>query len=183
MDELKDGKLCLEELHGGLQKLHDSDLGENFRRDYPAKLGLNFRSLEEVSQLFSIIDLSCEDSISRAEWVTFRTTPRSDILVKLHALNPKNEVTFAAAMTHNLKHANVDGSENSTKMGKVAGQHVAVGNAAKGFFKAIGRSPSSVQKWGKEAVEERRLASMQFDRMDANQDGVLSLSEYVKCAL
>jgi hypothetical protein len=98
MDVCADGKLTLQELHVNLQRLYESNLGRVFHEDYTEKLGLDFRSIEDVSQLFKIIDVGgqSQDGITRAQYEQFRKMPREDILAKLHALNPDNKVAARA---------------------------------------------------------------------------------------
>ena len=96
MDVCSNGKLTLQELHVNLHKLSQSPLGRAFHEDYTDKLGLNFKLIEDVRQLFTIIDVESQASISRAQYVQFRKTPLADILIKLYALNSDNEVSLRA---------------------------------------------------------------------------------------
>jgi hypothetical protein len=96
MDVCSNGKLTLQELHVNLHKLNQSPFGRAFHKDYTDKLGLNFKLIEDVSQLFRIIDVESQGSISRAQYEQFRKTPLADILIKLYALNPDNEMALRA---------------------------------------------------------------------------------------
>jgi hypothetical protein len=197
MDALRDGRLSLQQLHAGLQKLYDSEFGERLRRDYPARLGLDFESVEEVSQLFRIIDVSCEESISRAQYVHFRMTSCDEILVKLHDCNPNNIATLRAvcekrereqslqrmereqslqrtASISSARTAQTRDGTHSKALDETVGISTMMQRARAGLLKRNDRVQGSIKT---QVIEERRFAGAEFDRMNQSHNGLLSLDE------
>ena len=197
MDALRDGRLSLQQLHAGLQTLYESEFGEGLRHDYPARLGLDFESLEEVSQLFRIIDVSCEESISRAQYVHFRMTSCDEILVKLHDCNPNNIATLRAVCEKREREQSLQRMEREQSMQRMVsistartapmkdGTHTKVldetvgtstmmQRARAGLLKRNDRVQGSIRT---QVIEERRFAGAEFDRMNQSHNGLLSLVE------